>query len=295
MDPYTILGIPRNASQEEIKKAYKALALKYHPDKNLSHDNINFTEINNAYQILKDPTKRKIYDDSCAKDLNDIVFQMFDVFCDVMSERFTKIRGKKIINLNITVKLQEIYNKSIKKINVKVKKLRGEEETVTLYLSLLNYQNEYIYKSMGDEYEERGKVLRGDISVSLNILDDDLVKLDRIVNKYDLFLDMSLSLYEYYFGLERKLNYFGEEIKVKKDKFDSESLVFIAKGKGLPYCEEDEDDDIKKYNKSDDNECKIKEEKRGDLYVYFKLILPRNHNELSEFLRKCQETMSLIY
>lgn len=58
---YETLGIDKNASQSEIKRAYHDLALKYHPDKNPEYEE-KFKEINLAYETLKDPEKRKIYD-----------------------------------------------------------------------------------------------------------------------------------------------------------------------------------------------------------------------------------------
>ncbi|XP_055377119.1 dnaJ homolog subfamily C member 5 homolog isoform X2 [Condylostylus longicornis] len=61
---YQILGLPKTATQDEIKKTYRKLALKYHPDKN--PDNVEaaekFKEVNRAHSILSDLTKRNIYD-----------------------------------------------------------------------------------------------------------------------------------------------------------------------------------------------------------------------------------------
>lgn len=63
-DYYDILGVSRNASTEEINKAYKKLALKYHPDRNPGNKNAEakFKEINEAKEILTDPKKRQEYD-----------------------------------------------------------------------------------------------------------------------------------------------------------------------------------------------------------------------------------------
>jgi len=60
-DYYKILGVSKNASAEEIKRAYRKLAHQYHPDKNQS-DGEHFKEINEAYQVLSDPQKRTQYD-----------------------------------------------------------------------------------------------------------------------------------------------------------------------------------------------------------------------------------------
>src|SRR3982751_3120249 len=63
-DYYAALGVERGASQDEIKKAYRRLAQKYHPDVSKESDaEARFKEIAEAYQTLKDPEKRAAYDE----------------------------------------------------------------------------------------------------------------------------------------------------------------------------------------------------------------------------------------
>jgi len=62
-DYYNILGVAKTADEQEIKKAYRKLALKWHPDKNKSPNaEAKFQEISKAYDVLSNPDKRKIYD-----------------------------------------------------------------------------------------------------------------------------------------------------------------------------------------------------------------------------------------
>lgn len=62
-DYYCILGIEKGATDEDIKKAYRKQALKFHPDKNKSPQaEEKFKEVAEAYEVLSDPKKREIYD-----------------------------------------------------------------------------------------------------------------------------------------------------------------------------------------------------------------------------------------
>ena len=64
-DYYKILGVDKNASQNEIKKAFRRLAIKFHPDKNPGNKEAEnkFKSVNEANEVLGDPVKRKKYDE----------------------------------------------------------------------------------------------------------------------------------------------------------------------------------------------------------------------------------------
>lgn len=84
-DYYEILGISRNASEQDIKKAFRKLAMQYHPDRNKAPNaEAKFKEINEAYAVLSDPQKRSTYDQFGHEGLNQQGFtgagNPFDIF-----------------------------------------------------------------------------------------------------------------------------------------------------------------------------------------------------------------------
>src|SRR5579883_2858429 len=62
-DYYEVLGISRNATEDEVKRAFRRLAKQYHPDANKEQGaEARFVEVNEAYEVLSDPQKRAAYD-----------------------------------------------------------------------------------------------------------------------------------------------------------------------------------------------------------------------------------------
>lgn len=92
---YEILGVNKHATQEEIKKAYVRLARRYHPDRNPDDEEAErkFREASEAYEVLSDPEKRKLYDESGVKGIRDSGFLGFNSMEDIFN-RFEDIFGK---------------------------------------------------------------------------------------------------------------------------------------------------------------------------------------------------------
>lgn len=86
-DYYKILGVSRDASEEEIKKAYRKLALQYHPDRNPGNKEAEekFKEAAEAYEVLRDPEKRQLYDRFGHEGLKGTGFSGFAGFEDIFS------------------------------------------------------------------------------------------------------------------------------------------------------------------------------------------------------------------
>lgn len=142
-DYYEVLGVSRNADETELKKAYRKLAIKYHPDKNPGDKEAEekFKEAAEAYEVLSNPDKRQRYDrfghdglrgsggfGSGGMNMDDIFSQFGDIFGDMFGGAFggfggSRSQGRRVnrgSNLRVKVKLtlEEIHSGVEKKIKV---------------------------------------------------------------------------------------------------------------------------------------------------------------------------------
>jgi DnaJ-class molecular chaperone len=117
MDHYAVLGVPKTATSDEIKKAYRKLASQHHPDK--GGDTVKFQEIQTAYAILSDPEKRQQYDNPAppnmqgfpggfsfnmgpGMDINEIFGQMFN-------QQFGQRQHRQVYRTQVVISLLDAY------------------------------------------------------------------------------------------------------------------------------------------------------------------------------------------
>jgi len=176
-DLYSVLGIGKDASPDEIKRAYRKLASQHHPDK--GGDTAKFQQVEEAYRILSDPEKRSQYDnpapqgfqqfDGMPPGFEDIFSQMFggggSPFGDIFSQRRPQQRNR-TLNIQTEISLEDAFNgkdlianlvlPSGRNQTIEVKIPRGIQPGTTLRLA-----------QMGDDTHPN--LPRGDIHLTVNV------------------------------------------------------------------------------------------------------------------------------
>jgi curved DNA-binding protein len=194
MDYYSILGVAKSANQDEIKRAYRKLAMQHHPDK--GGDEAKFKQINEAYSVLGDPAQRAQYDTPQpqmrfrAGDFNN------DPFSDMMSQMFGG-RMRRNPDITIAAKIDLVDSIVGKKLIAAYRLRSGREETVNIDVPPGARHGDTIrFSGLGDDVMA-GQ--RGNLFVKIQILphpvwrreDDDLYAKQN-VNALDLILGCSI-------------------------------------------------------------------------------------------------------
>lgn len=127
MDHYQTLGVAKNATPDEIKKAYRKLASKHHPDK--GGDTSMFQQVEEAYRILSDPEKKKQYDNPMPQGMNGFPggfgfnvngFDLNDMFGSIFGQQTQNPfrQNSPVFRTNVTLSLLDTYNGVTKQLHL---------------------------------------------------------------------------------------------------------------------------------------------------------------------------------
>lgn len=207
MNAYRVLGIEPGASRDTVRKAYRALCLKYHPDKhntNIPDATRHFIEVTEAYKkIMADmPASSAQPEPDTGPDITDLLIEVLSSYIRSM---IIPTKPDPII-IPVTVTLSEIMNPVMRKCVVRVSRIiAGIEDTLTetVYICAGRYPTRrvYIFPGLGDETSAL-TAIRGDIEVHVSV---DHIEPFRFDDNGDIVYDMPLSLSEYVDGCTKSI------------------------------------------------------------------------------------------
>jgi DnaJ-class molecular chaperone len=226
MDYYQVLGVPKKATAEEIKKQYRKMSLETHPDRPTG-DNEKFKRVNEAYETLGDPQLRKQYDQPCNPEqmLMDMLFRHcppVDLSGGGASHIFFEPmhfeEPPETLVLQVSISLEQSYTGCTLPVEI-VRKVAGRgEETEVCYVDLPQGvdQNEFIV------LEKKGHVSRGGARGNVQLVIS-LLPLAHLSRKgLDLLYTCNISLVEALCGFTTEITLFcGKKIKLSNSGGDS--------------------------------------------------------------------------
>ena len=281
VDYYKILGLDKNATAEDIKKAYRKLARKHHPDLNPNDKEAHkkFQQINEANEVLSDPEKRKKYDQygkdwAHAEDFEKArqshaysgsggtgqsYYQDFDEnnFSDFFASMFggserkgrstqVKFRGQDY-NAELHLNLADAYTTHKQTLTVNGKNIR-----ITIPAGIENGQ---VIKLKGHGGPGINGGPNGDLYITFIIAEDPKVKR----SGSDLYTTVELDLYTAVLGGEVTIDTFSGKVKLKVKPETQNGTKIRLKGKGFPVYK--------------------KEDEYGDMYITYSIKIPVNLTE----------------
>ena len=284
IDYYKILEIPKSASAKDIKKAYRKLARKYHPDVNPNDETAKkkFQQINEANEVLSDPEKRKKYDKygkdwehgeayekarqqqqqyqhagggqqysgagggHSESDFSDFFESMFGGARQGSSQRTQqKYRGQDV-NATLQLNLTDVLKSQKQTLTVNGKKIR-----LTIPAGVENNQTIKI-KNHGGKGVNGGP--NGDLYITFQILNNTRFKR----GGKNLYTTIDLDLYTAILGGEKTIDTLNGKVKLKIKPETQNNTKVKVKGKGFPIYK--------------------KENEYGDLYITYHIKMPTNLN-----------------
>jgi curved DNA-binding protein len=295
IDYYKVLGVEKNSSEEDIKKAYRKLARKYHPDINPNDKEAKakFQQVNEANEVLSDPEKRKKYDQygkdwkhaeqfeqarqqqgqrpysggfdggqpyyefEGGGDFSDFFESMFGRSAGGNRSSQTKFRGQDV-NAELQINLTDAY-----KTHQQTFSINGKNIRITIPAGVEDGQ---VIKLKGYGGPGVNSGPNGDLYITFRIANNTRFK--RLGN--DLYVTQEIDLYTAILGGEVTIESMDGKLKLKVQPETQNGTKIRLKGKGFPVYKKDRE--------------------FGDLFVTYEVKLPTNLNgkqkDLFEELRK---------
>lgn len=272
MDYYKLLGVNKTAPQDDIKRAYKKLVMKHHPDR--GGDAEHFKRITEAYDTLKDPSKRREYDQpppqqqgsrsqNFSQGQNPFAGSPFE---DLFRGRNPQpnFRGEDI-TIRVIVDLKDIITGKIETVQYRLK--NGRTETVRAEIPSGARQGDTIrYNGLGDVSDPR--IPRGDLYVRVHIRepndwarDGNNIVTKRKINVFDIMLGCAIIIET----LDDK------RVNLNIPKGTKHGTILSIPGYGIP---------------------DLRNKKRGNLYVQIEAEIPKITDQ--EILTKIKELQEII-
>ena len=228
MDYYQILGVDKNADQKTIKKAYKRLAMKHHPDKGGDED--KFKEISKAYETLSDPTKKQQYDNPNPFEnfQGNNPFGQGSPFGDIFGDIFGQQRRQRQSNLesvgDVTITLAQAYTGTDLSIAIDSK-----SELITIAAGTRDGTRIRIPQG-GRQPDPRWPP--GDLIIRIHID----VPPEMGVNNNDLYQHIMVNAIEAMTGVEKTFNHIsGKKLSVKVPPGTQQGSRLRLSNQGMPY------------------------------------------------------------
>lgn len=256
-DPYKILGLDQSATDDDIKKAYRKLAMEYHPDKN-GGDDIRFKEIVSAHESIKDESKRAQWAQQHSNfrfansPFNEQFFEEFSNgqrFSDMFNNRYGWAQNGKgqDTKTQLQITLDEAYFGTKREIRLGVKSI-----SVNIQSGINNGQKLRL-KGLG----QKGLTddLNGDLILTIIILDH----LNYMIDNRGLHKIHKVDSFDAMLGGKSSIEIFDKKINFTIPPGTQNGTVLRINGKGFPI-----------YNQV---------EKFGDLYINVLIELPKDLNK----------------
>jgi curved DNA-binding protein len=252
MDYYSILGVPKNATQEQIRKAYKKQSMQHHPDRGGNEE--QFKKVNEAYQTLSDAQKRAAYDNPQPQfRFNSTDFHNGHPFNDMFGRAAHRQRRNRDVTINIKLDLLDVITGKDLTARYQVHSGRIKEANIDIPPG--------VEQGMGIRFEGLGddtipNAPRGDLIVRMKIQEP--INWTRSGN--DLKTRATISIFDCLLGGSTEIKTLeGKRLKINIPRGTQPGAIFSIPNHGIP--------DVRRGT-------------RGNIFIELKTIVPKVENEM---------------